>query len=133
MKLDPLGWSYCIERVSPVEIELHLRADIGQGFFLYSQHQPENAIVCPTRLNFYGDDSAQLGSKPLEYGAKKIQVISALGSIHYYYDERAQFVKKINLEQISAARILCVLSYMLYRETHYLPLKIKKFYLPLEP
>lgn len=49
---SPVRFSYKVEKLDPKTYALHIIADIAQGWHIYSQEQPKEAISRPTQIQF---------------------------------------------------------------------------------
>ena len=63
---DPVEWTFSQKVISADEIELQFKADIEQGWYLYSQHLPEGVDAYPTEFNFVYSDNYELVNEMIE-------------------------------------------------------------------
>src|SRR3954469_5492716 len=49
---NPVTWSFSAKKLADKKYEIHLTATVQSGWHLYSQLQPEDAVVNPTSFVF---------------------------------------------------------------------------------
>ena len=65
---DPIHWSWKAEKISDKEYEVKFTATIDEGWHLYSQNQPEDAIAIPTEILFNKNPMVELKDNIKEAG-----------------------------------------------------------------
>jgi hypothetical protein len=49
---QPVNWNYSVKKLDEKLYEIHLTADIMEGWHIYAQHQLKDAIAFPTTIQF---------------------------------------------------------------------------------
>lgn len=76
---DVVHWNYTAKKVSDKTYELHLTATIDEGWHVYAQVQPKDAVGIPTKISFNKNPLITLVGKTKEIGTKKKQEIKEVG------------------------------------------------------
>ena len=76
---SPVSWQYSATKTGPGQYEVRLKAIIQEGWHLFAQDQPEDAIAVPTAIKFTGNPVITLAGKPKEQGEKQHFKDSDLG------------------------------------------------------
>jgi thiol:disulfide interchange protein DsbD len=67
-QLSPVSWSFASKKIGDNVYEVQLVATIQQGWHLYSQEQPTDAIAQPTSFNFNKNPLINFEGKVKEFG-----------------------------------------------------------------
>jgi thiol:disulfide interchange protein DsbD len=67
-QLNPVTWTFTTKKISDKTYEVHMKATIQNGWHLYSQTQPEDAIAIPTNFKFNSNPLLKLDGKVKEIG-----------------------------------------------------------------
>ncbi len=67
-QLNPVTWTFTTKKISDKTYEVHMKATIQNGWHLYSQNQPEDAIAIPTSFKFNNNPLLKLDGKVREVG-----------------------------------------------------------------
>ena len=94
---QPVKWSYTANKVSDKVYEVHIHATIDEGWHIYAQQQPEDAIAQPTKFKFSNNPLVMLNGKVKELGKLEKQEISSLGIIQNQYSREVDFVQEVQL------------------------------------
>jgi len=97
-QLSPVKWKYSAARVDSKTWEIHLTASMEQGWHIYSQYQPKEAIAVPTKIRFTKNPLIDSNGKISEVGKKEEQTIKELDIVQYQYAGTVDFVQKIVLK-----------------------------------
>src|SRR5687768_11639563 len=92
---SPVTWQYPATKTGPGQFEVHLKAIIQEGWHVYAQDQPEDAIAVPTAIKFTGNPVLTLKGKPKEQGEKQHFKDSELGISAWQYANKVEFVQKV--------------------------------------
>jgi thiol:disulfide interchange protein DsbD len=65
---NPVSWSFNSKKISENVYEIQMTATIDQGWHLYSQQQPDDAIAQPTSFSFNKNPLISLDGKVKEVG-----------------------------------------------------------------
>ena len=96
--LSPVSWSFASKKISANVYEVHLVATIQQGWHLYSQDQPADAIAQPTSFNFSKNPLVDLEGKVKEIGKLEKYRDKKLDVSANQYSEKVTFVQKVKLK-----------------------------------
>ena len=50
--LEPVKWKYETKKITENRYEIHIAATMQNGWHLYSQTQPKEAVAVPTKIKF---------------------------------------------------------------------------------
>ena len=67
-QLNPVTWTFTTKKIADKTYEVHMKATIQNGWHLYSQNQPEDAIAIPTSFKFNSNPLLKLDGKVKEVG-----------------------------------------------------------------
>lgn len=67
-QLNPVTWTFTSKKIADKTYEIHMKATIQNGWHLYSQSQPEDAIAMPTTFTFNNNPLLKLDGKVKEIG-----------------------------------------------------------------
>jgi len=67
-QLNPVSWSFTTKKIADKTYEVHMKATIQNGWHLYSQSQPVDAIAIPTTFTFNSNPLLKLEGKVKEVG-----------------------------------------------------------------
>ncbi len=123
--LNPVKWSFSINKVSVSEAEMVLTATIDKGWHLYSQQVPEMGPV-PTSFRYESVRGVELVGKTTEPNVKPHfdQVFEA--DIKYF-DNKAVFKQKVRIVSDKKPEVKGVLEYMACDDTKCLTPKEEEF------
>ena len=96
--LSPVSWSFASKKIIANVYEVHLVATIQQGWHLYSQDQPADAIAQPTSFNFSKNPLVDLEGKVKEIGKLEKYRDKKLDVSANQYSEKVTFVQKVKLK-----------------------------------
>lgn len=98
-KSDPVHVSFSIVPVKEKTYELHITATIDEGWHIYSQTQPEEAVAQPTVITIAKNPLVTVAAaKPKEIGEKEKYTDAAAGIVQYHYERKVEFVQTITLK-----------------------------------
>ena len=97
-QLNPVSWTFSAKKIADKTYEIHMKASMQTGWHLYSQTQPEDAIVNPTAFT--------LNNNPLLIADGKIKETGTVEKFHdaklnisaNQYSRTVDFVQKIRLK-----------------------------------
>jgi hypothetical protein len=95
---SPVRWEYTTQKLDDKTYEIHLTANIEQGWHIYAQQQPKDAIALPTKIKFNKNPLINIQGKINEFGKKETHNIEVLGIQQYQYASKVDFVQKIELK-----------------------------------
>ncbi len=95
---NPVSWSFSSKKLSDKTFEVHLTASIQLGWHLYSQDQPEDAIVVPTSVKINNNPLLKLDGKVKEVGKMEKFKDETLGIPAHQYSNKVDFVQVVKLK-----------------------------------
>jgi hypothetical protein len=93
-----IQWRYSTKKIDNATYEVHLTAMLQDGWHIYAQKQPEDAIATPTRIAFLKNPLMVLKGDTKEVGTKKTFKDPTLGIEQFQYAEKVDFVQVIKLK-----------------------------------
>lgn len=97
-QLNPVIWSFSAVKTSDKMYEVHMKATIQDGWHLYSQKQPDDAIAIPTAFVVNPNPLFSLEGKVKEVGKMEVMNDTELGVSANQYSKIVDFVQKIKLK-----------------------------------
>ena len=124
---NPVKWQFDAKKVDDKTYEIHMTATIQNGWHLYSQTQPENAIAIPT--------SFVLNTNPLLSFDGKIKEVGKLEKFHdkqldiaaNQYSEKVVFIQKVKLKAKAKTNISGTVEFQTCTDEKCLPPAETKF------
>lgn len=95
---NPVSWTFSAKKSGTNIYEVHMTATIQQGWHLYSQQQPEDAIAIPTTFIINNNPLFQLNGKIKETGKLEKFTDKDLGLSANQYSRKVDFVQVVNLK-----------------------------------
>ena len=89
---SPVTWRYSATKTGPGQFDVPLKAIIQEGWHVYAQEQPDDAIAVPTAIRFTGNPVLTLTGKPKEQGEKQHFKDSESGISAWQNDKRICFI-----------------------------------------
>lgn len=129
--LSPVSWSFASKKISANVYEVHLVATIQQGWHLYSQDQPADAIAQPTSFNFSKNPLVDLEGKVKEIGKLEKYRDKKLDVSANQYSEKVTFVQKVKLKGRVKTNVSGKLEFQTCDDKKCLPPKIVNFSIAL--
>lgn len=105
----PVTWSYTINKINNVEAVITIKAEIEEGWHIYSQYLKEGGPV-KTVLNFEPLAGYELLGKAIELGLQ-VRYENAFKMDVGYFKNIATFQQKIKLTGSSPLTIKCKIDY----------------------
>jgi len=96
--ISPVTWSFTAKKIADKTYEVHATANVQNGWHLYAQVQPEDAVVNPTEYLFKANPLFSLDGKAKEVGKMELVKDSRLGISANQYSGNVDFVQKIKLK-----------------------------------
>jgi thiol:disulfide interchange protein DsbD len=95
---NPVAWTFTAKKVADKTYEIHMTATIQTKWHLYSQKQPDDAVVNPTTFVFSPNPLFKLDDKTKEIGAMEVMKDDKLGISAHQYSQTVNFVQRIKLK-----------------------------------
>lgn len=119
-QLDPVKWSFEVEKVSAKEYDIIFTADIERGWSVYSQHLEAQKGPIPTSFEFDKNANIQLVGSTKEAGNKKETFDKTFGIKLIKFSNKARFTQRVKVQgQTDAVR--GTLTYMTCDDSSCLP------------
>lgn len=67
-QLNPVSWSFTAVKVDDKKYEIHMKATMQNGWHLFSQSQPDDAVANPTAFKFNKNPLMEIDGKIKEVG-----------------------------------------------------------------
>lgn len=131
-QLNPVSWSFASKKISHKEYELQMTATIQQGWHLYSQVQPEDAIAQPTSFNFNKNPLLDLNGKVKEVGKLEKYKDEKLDVSANQYSNKVVFVQKVKLKGKAKTAVTGKLEFQTCDDEKCLPPKTVNFSIALK-
>ena len=109
---DPVEWTFSQKVISADEIELQFKADIEQGWYLYSQHLPEGVDAYPTEFNFVFSDNYELVNGMIEPEPIRNPDPNFDNIILPYFENEVVFRQRIKVNSSNDFKIVGDISFM---------------------
>ena len=123
---DPVHFTYRAEKVNDKTCTIHITASIEDGWHIYSQNQPKEAISQPTKIVFSKSPLFSVG-KPMETGTKEKYEDKVAGFIQFQYGGTVDFVQTLTLKAPVKTSISGNITYQACTEEMCLPPKTVPF------
>lgn len=128
----PVSWAFSSKKLSEKVYEIHLTATISNGWHLYSQNQPDDAIAVPTSFNFVKNPLLQFDGKVQEVGRLEKFKDDKLDVSAYQYSHKVDFVQKVVLKGKVKTAVAGKLEYQTCDDKKCLPPKTVPFSVALK-
>jgi thiol:disulfide interchange protein DsbD len=126
-QLNPITWSFSANKVSDKTYEIHMKATIQNGWHLYSQKQPDDAIAIPTTFTIRTNPLFKPDGKIKEAGKMEIMKDESLGISANQYSHSVDFVQKIKLKSNAKTNFTGSVEYQTCDDKKCLPAKTINF------
>ena len=97
-QLNPIIWSFTAKKTGDRMYEIQMKATIQKKWHLYSQTQPDDAIINPTAFTINANPLFKLDGKIKEIGKMEKYKDAALGVSANQYSTTVTFVQKVKLK-----------------------------------
>ncbi|WP_346237821.1 protein-disulfide reductase DsbD domain-containing protein [Niabella insulamsoli] len=120
---SPVSWKFTSKKVSDKVYEIHAIATLENGWHLYSQNQPDDAIAIPTKFSFVSNPLVKLDSKVSEVGKLEKFHDKSVDISANQYSNKVTFVQKITLKVSAKTNISGSVTYQTCNDKECLPPK----------
>lgn len=129
---SPVSWNFSSKKINDKEYELQMTATIQQGWHLYSQTQPADAIAQPTSFNFNKNPFVDLNGKVKEVGKMVKYKDEKLDVSANQYNNKVVFVQRIKMKGKAKTAVTGKLEYQTCNDEKCLPPKTLNFSIALK-
>lgn len=95
---NPVHWKYSSEKLADRTFQVHLTATIDDGWHVFSQVQPPDAVAAPSQIKFTHNPLIQLQGKIKEVGKREVYENREIGISAYQYAATLDFVQIVQLK-----------------------------------
>ena len=128
---NPVSWTFTAKKLADKTYEVHLAATVQSGWHLYSQVQPEDAIIIPTEIKFNPSPRAKLEGKVKETGKVEKFHDARLGVSANQYAGNVDFVQVVKLKSKARTNITGTVEFQTCDDKKCLPPKKVSFSVPV--
>lgn len=121
--LNPVSWNFTSKKISDNIYEIQMTATIQQGWHLYSQTQPKDAIAQPTSFVFNRNPLIELDGKVKEIGNLEKFKDKELDISANQYSNKVVFTQKVKLKGKAKTNVTGKLTYQTCDDVKCLPPK----------
>lgn len=121
--LNPVSWSFSSKKISNNIYELRITATIQEGWHVYSQTQPKDAIAQPTSFLFNKNPLIEFDGKVKELGKLEKYKDKDLDISANQYSNQVVFVQKLKLKGKAKTNVTGKLTYQTCNDEKCLPAK----------
>jgi thiol:disulfide interchange protein DsbD len=121
--LNPVSWNFTSKKISDNVYEIQMTATIQQGWHLYSQTQPKDAIAQPTSFVFNRNPLIELDGKVKEIGNLEKFKDKELDISANQYSNKVVFTQKVKLKGKAKTNVTGKLTYQTCDDVKCLPPK----------
>lgn len=129
---NPVSWSYNSKKISEGIYEVQMTATLEQGWHLYSQTQPKDAIAVPTAFSFTANPLLELNGKVKEGGKMEKFTDKDLGVSANQYSKQVVFTQKVKLKGKAKSNVSGNVTYQTCDDKKCLPPKTVNFSIALK-
>ena len=130
--INPVSWTFTSKKVSDKEYEIQMLATIQQGWHLYSQAQPEDAIAQPTSFQFNKNPLIALDGSVKEMGKLEKFKDKTLDVSANQYSNKVVFVQRVKMKGKAKTTVTGKLEFQTCNDEKCLPPKSLNFSIALK-
>jgi len=121
--LNPVSWSFNSKKIAENMYEIQMIATVQQGWHVYSQNQPKDAIAQPTTIVFNKNPLLELDGKVKEVGNLEKFKDKELDISANQYSNKVVFTQKVKLKGKAKTNVTGKLTYQTCNDEKCLPAK----------
>jgi thiol:disulfide interchange protein DsbD len=125
-QLNPVTWTFTATKVSDKTYEVHMKAIMQSGWHIYSQTQPEDAIVIPTSF-IINPNPLFIKDGNIKESGKMQKVNDEVSGSAHQYSGSVDFVQKIKLKSNARTNFSGTVEYQTCNDQKCLPPKKVNF------
>jgi len=129
---SPVSWNFTSKKLSDKTFEVHLTANIQQGWHLYSQDQPDDAIAIPTSVKINNNPLLKLDGKVQEVGNMEKYKDKILGISAHQYSTKVDFVQLVKMKSNAMTNVSGSVAFQTCDDKKCLPVKTVNFNIALK-
>ena len=128
---NPVNWTFTAKKLADKKYEVRLTASVQSGWHLYSQLQPEDAVIRPTSIKFNSNPLLVTEGKVKETGTVEKFHDERLGVSANQYSGSVDFVQVIKLKTKAKTNVAGVVEFQTCDDKKCLPPKKVNFSIPI--
>ena len=121
--LNPVNWNFSSKKIADNLYEVQMTATIQEGWHLFSQSQPKDAIAQPTTVVFNKNPLLQLDGKVKEIGTLEKFKDKELDISANQYSNKVVFTQRVKLKGKAKTNVTGKLTYQTCNDEKCLPPK----------
>jgi hypothetical protein len=129
---NPITWSYSTKKTADKNYEITIVATITNGWHLYSQIQPSDAIAIPTNIKINNNPLIIKDGKIKEVGKLEKYKDKELGISANQYSNTVSFVQKVKLKGKVKTNVSGSIEFQTCDDKKCLPPKTVTFNVPVQ-
>ncbi len=129
---NEVTWAYSAKKIDDKTYEVHLTATMKNGWHLYSQNQPEDAVAMPTTFSITPNPLIKLDGKIKEIGKLEKFKDVKLDLSANQYSNKVDFVQLVKLKSAVKTNLSGSLEYQTCNDIKCLPPKTVNFSVALK-
>ncbi|HJW17821.1 MAG TPA: protein-disulfide reductase DsbD domain-containing protein [Flavisolibacter sp.] len=129
---NPVSWTFTSKKLGEKEYEIQMLATIQQGWHLYSQSQPGDAIAQPTSFQFNKNPLLDMSGKVKEVGKLEKFKDKVLDVSANQYSNKVLFVQKVKMKGKAKTNVTGKLEFQTCNDEKCLPPKSVNFSIALK-
>lgn len=129
---NPVSWTFSSKKISDNVYELQLTANIQNGWHLYAQAQPKDAIAVPTTFEFTKNPLVQLNGSVKEAGKLEKFTDKDLGVSAHQYSKKVLFTQRVKLKGKAKSNVSGNVTFQTCDDKKCLPPKTVSFNIALK-
>ena len=129
---NPVSWTFTSKKVNDNVYEVQMVANIQNGWHLYSQNQPKDAIAIPTAFSFNKNPLVELDGKVKETGKLEKFTDNDLGVSANQYSKLVVFSQKVKLKGKAKSNVSGNVTFQTCDDKKCLPPKTVNFNIDLK-
>ncbi len=129
--LNPVSWSYSSKKLGDKTYEIQMIATIKNGWHLYSQVQPQDAIAQPTSFSFNKNPLLKFDGKVKEVGKMEKYKDKTLGVTANQYSNKVVFTQQVKVKGAAKTAVTGKLEFQTCDDEKCLPPKTVNFTIAL--
>ncbi|HET7115825.1 MAG TPA: protein-disulfide reductase DsbD domain-containing protein [Hanamia sp.] len=129
---NPVSWSVTSKKIADKTYEIHLTANIDNGWHIYSQTTPEGGPI-PTSITFTKNPLVTLDGKAKEVGKMEKHIEPLFGNIDVkQFSNKVDFVQKVKLKAPVKTSVNLSVEFMVCNDRQCLPPSTRNFSVALK-
>ena len=120
---NPVNWKFSAKKIADKIYEIHMTASMDNGWHIYSQSQPADAIAIPTKIAFNNNPLVKIEGKVKEIGKVEKFHDASINVSANQYSKTVNFVQKVTLKAAAKTNISGIVTYQTCDDKQCLPPK----------